>query len=216
VDPQSWNRYSYRRNNPINRVDLLGLEDEGVPIKLSVTAPFWNPDEEAIKQGIIGTGGRRLIHLFTEGEPRKGDPGQSISELWDRFWNELNKCEKKVALAHATAFQAVYDARRTAEEVESDLRGGKEGDDDYPNAVKHCVWSCVMTIKLDFSTAKAFGDAHESDPKNDCNLYTDPSSLMDQHNNDVGRTIGYNLGSSGSPKECIKRCKASGDLQNKP
>jgi len=27
VDPQSWNRYSYARNNPINKVDRFGLED---------------------------------------------------------------------------------------------------------------------------------------------------------------------------------------------
>ena len=27
VDPQSWNRYSYTRNNPVNRIDPLGLED---------------------------------------------------------------------------------------------------------------------------------------------------------------------------------------------
>jgi len=80
VDPQSWNRYSYTRNNPINRVDLLGLEDEGVPIKLSVTAPFWNPDEEAIKQGIIGTGGHRIIRWITEGEPRRGERGEAAPD----------------------------------------------------------------------------------------------------------------------------------------
>jgi RHS repeat-associated protein len=36
LDPQSWNRYSYTRNNPINSVDTVGLEDK--PIRLSVTA----------------------------------------------------------------------------------------------------------------------------------------------------------------------------------
>ncbi|MEK6302572.1 MAG: RHS repeat-associated core domain-containing protein [Acidobacteriota bacterium] len=28
VDPQSWNRYSYTRDNPVNRVDPLGLDDQ--------------------------------------------------------------------------------------------------------------------------------------------------------------------------------------------
>jgi hypothetical protein len=30
TDPQSWNRYSYTRNNPSNRVDSLGLDDDEV------------------------------------------------------------------------------------------------------------------------------------------------------------------------------------------
>jgi RHS repeat-associated protein len=30
VDPQSWNRYGYTRNNPVDRIDLLGLEDDDV------------------------------------------------------------------------------------------------------------------------------------------------------------------------------------------
>jgi RHS repeat-associated protein len=34
VDPQSWNRYSYARNKPIDRVDPLGLDDEDPPIIL--------------------------------------------------------------------------------------------------------------------------------------------------------------------------------------
>jgi RHS repeat-associated protein len=32
VDPQSWNRYSYTRNDPINRVDHLGLDDTVISI----------------------------------------------------------------------------------------------------------------------------------------------------------------------------------------
>lgn len=30
TDPQSWDRYSYTRNNPVNRIDKLGLEDDPV------------------------------------------------------------------------------------------------------------------------------------------------------------------------------------------
>ena len=43
-DPQSWNRYSYTRNRPVDRIDPRGLDDTptnpppgGTPIKLSVT-----------------------------------------------------------------------------------------------------------------------------------------------------------------------------------
>src|SRR6185369_9023621 len=51
IDPQSWNRYVYTRNHPINRVDVLGLEDtvthddEGNPISwpgISVNAGLSN------------------------------------------------------------------------------------------------------------------------------------------------------------------------------
>jgi RHS repeat-associated protein len=45
VDPQSWNRYTYARNNAINRVDPLGLQDG---------APYGDPNE-------IGA------HLFSTG-----------------------------------------------------------------------------------------------------------------------------------------------------
>jgi len=217
---QSWNRYSYARNDPVNRIDRLGLDD--VPVD---PCPQGCPGEDSVQlygwayyagNGISGNG-RITPHPNTaEIEIPSKASAQSVSELWDKFWNELTKCEKKVAIAHTTAFRAVYAARRAAEAAESDLRGGKQGDDDYANAVKHCAWSCIMTIKLDFSAAKAFGDAHESNPNDHCNLNTDVHSRMDLHNNEVGRTIGYNLGFSGSSKECIKRCKASGDLQRAP
>jgi RHS repeat-associated protein len=73
TDPQSWNRYSYTRNDPVNRVDLRGLEDD--VIRLSVTAPFWSPNEEAIRPGVVGAGGRYHVRRFTEGELRLGEDG---------------------------------------------------------------------------------------------------------------------------------------------
>jgi hypothetical protein len=41
VDPQSWNRYAYARNNPVNRIDPLGLDDIDLG-SIDVTA---EPDE---------------------------------------------------------------------------------------------------------------------------------------------------------------------------
>jgi len=43
-DPQSWNRYSYTRNNPVNRVDPSGLQDRPPPPTSGtiVIVPFWS------------------------------------------------------------------------------------------------------------------------------------------------------------------------------
>lgn len=222
IDPRSWNRYSYTRNIVTNRVDALGLDDTPPRFICSNCVVNISPGADPVRGDTIsaigglmeGIGRTAKIPMLMDGA--NGGLGQSLSDLWDKFWNEMNKCEKKVALAHPTAFKAVYDARKAAESVESQLRGGQPGDNDYPNAVKHCTWSCVMTIKLDFSSAKAFGDAHEADAKNGCELHTDPSSQMDLHNNEVGRNVGYNLGSAGSVEQCTKRCKNSTDLQRQP
>ncbi|MEK6303861.1 MAG: RHS repeat-associated core domain-containing protein [Acidobacteriota bacterium] len=42
TDPQSWNRYSYARSNPVNRVDPLGLDDDDPP------PPNYDPDDPPI------------------------------------------------------------------------------------------------------------------------------------------------------------------------
>lgn len=82
-------------------------------------------------------------------------------------------------------------------------------DDTYENAVQHCYASCMATIHFDFSTAKAFGDAHE------CNEDTD-ASRRDLNNNAVGRNIGYNLGFGGTDEKCLTRCQKSADLRWHP
>ncbi len=224
--PQSLNRYAYVTNNPVNAVHPLGLFPiiNFPPIcpVVNGVAMCGSLGSVNVSAGATGTllgGGSGVLSDFyvvdeSAGESGGGDPGQNIWDLLSEFWNRLNRCEKLVALGQPFGALAANEAELTATDVELNLRGGQTGDDDYPNAVKHCVWSCIMTVKLDLSAAYAFGTAHESDPKNDCNVYTDQHSLMDQHNNEVGRTIGYNLGFSGSAKECIKRCKASSDLQN--
>ncbi len=42
TNPRSWNRYSYSRNDPINRIDRLGLQDEDPPIVIH-SCPAYSP-----------------------------------------------------------------------------------------------------------------------------------------------------------------------------
>jgi hypothetical protein len=105
---------------------------------------------------------------------------------------------------------AVKQARDAAEQVAAELG---EGDDNYANAVKHCAWSCIMTIKLDARIAKAWGDAHECDDNG--KMRNDSSSRMDLHNNKVGRDIGIKPETK-TESDCTNACKASGDLKRQP
>jgi len=211
IDPRSWNRYSYTRNNPINRVDRFGLQD-GDPEPFECTN--CTIDVNGNSGGDHIDYGRGDINLDLISPPAGG--GQS---RWEVFWNELTPCERRVAvLGYPLANWAVEETRHIADDVGQALGGG---DDNYANAVRHCVWSCLMTIKISLGAATAWGNAHECDGQsNPLTDNADPriaaSSRMDLHNNDVGRTIGYNLGHSGSDKECIKQCKASNDLQRAP
>jgi RHS repeat-associated protein len=213
--PQSLNRYSYVGNNPSNKIDPLGLfcptecydpetgecdcdeeSTSGDPPSFEA-APF---DPFAVILDYLNDSETDLV-------------GGDIWDLISKFWNDLTRCEKWNAAQQPFGALVANEAKDKAVEVEKDLRGGKDGDDDYANAVKHCVWNCIMTIRLDFNAAATFANAHEQDPDNDCNFRTDSSSLMDRHNNEVGRTIGYNLGAEGSERDCIKRCKQSADLE---
>jgi RHS repeat-associated protein len=71
-------------------------------------------------------------------------------------------------------------------------RNGGPGD-----AIRHCVWSCCMTKAFGAGGAISWGDAHESGSTK----LTD--TCMDQHNNFVGRCLGFSSGS------CEEKCFGS-------
>ncbi|HXG67171.1 MAG TPA: RHS repeat-associated core domain-containing protein, partial [Blastocatellia bacterium] len=207
-DPQSWNRYSYTRNDPVNRIDPLGLDDT-LPEPFFCTNCYMEVPAGTTLVGGAGGGARHQPLLDTGPVGTGGGGGQGLADYW-KYWKQLNPCEKKVARRFPLANFAVLQARETAERVAAELGGG---DDNYANAVKHRTWSCIMTDKLNRMIAKAWGDAHECD--RDGKRVDTPSSRMDLHNNKVGRDIGEKP-EINSESDCINACKESGDLKRQP
>jgi RHS repeat-associated protein len=58
INPQSWNRYSYTTNDPINQVDLAGLDITDIPATgtAGIPAPWW------VAVGVFGLGIGLLVH----------------------------------------------------------------------------------------------------------------------------------------------------------
>ncbi|MBI3652860.1 MAG: hypothetical protein HY231_17690 [Acidobacteria bacterium] len=69
-DPQSLNRFSYTRNDPIDRIDPLGLSD------IIITFPC-EGSECSLPIVDFPVNGRPRPHIYTDGEPRPGDKGLS-------------------------------------------------------------------------------------------------------------------------------------------
>ena len=63
------------------------------------------------------------------------------------------------------------------------IAGG--GNDDYSDAMRHCIWSCCMAANIGQSGAKDVGDDNEKVPNNPEN-----SKNMDYCNNQTGRDCG--------------------------
>jgi RHS repeat-associated protein len=237
ADPQSWNRYSYTRNNPINRVDRLGLGDcpDGyiyVPPPENKCVPEYedggNVDGGTVYAGppdpiapnpfsgpgplAPGTMGGEAMEMV--GPPPNKQPGPDPDPLSDllnmlkRFWN-LNPCEKAVAMNTPFPFlEGILEAEAIAQKV-AKVYG--DNDNDYGNAVKHCTWSCEMARRTNQYWAEQWGTAHECDKKG--RKDRDKSALMDLHNNEVGRELAKKPESEGS---CTALCARSKDLQTSP
>jgi uncharacterized protein DUF6973 len=77
-----------------------------------------------------------------------------------------------------------------------------------------------MAQKFGADNAKVIGDGHEANPASryyGTHNQTDGQTLMDLHNNQVGRDLFKEYGNSGlSPKEIIKKALKEGRLQTRP
>jgi RHS repeat-associated protein len=217
VDPQSWNRYSYTQNEPINRVDPIGLDWGGLigsamgALKLkgivNISAGGWESE-----------GGDMHPIDFDDDKEKDdedtGDDGEGEQidwgALWE-LWRNANPCERRTALSYPFAAFKIIELRQQADRWFGEATNNQGQDNSKENAVQHCYFSCLATIHLDFQIAKAFGDAHE------CNAEGNPEntegSRHDLHNNGVGRTIGYNQGHDKSDSNCLQQCLASKDIK---
>ena len=57
TDPQSWNKYSYTRGDPVNRSDPSGLGDTGDPCNICITVIDTPPPDFTVALGTFGSGG---------------------------------------------------------------------------------------------------------------------------------------------------------------
>jgi hypothetical protein len=77
-DGQSWNRYAYAGNDPVNRIDPLGLRSGSpTPFHRSYEAPFWATD---MQTGAIFGGGVDMPLWFNVDNPETFYGG------WDGFY----------------------------------------------------------------------------------------------------------------------------------
>jgi alkylhydroperoxidase/carboxymuconolactone decarboxylase family protein YurZ len=166
-----------------------------------MVAVMMNADSEA---GLVGEG------------PLDGLADELLKKLMsllNKQFDDLNECEKKAVLHYKTdsiILLAVIAARERADEVYGHYRGDRtdaEADGTFANAILHCVWSCEMTRNTHSSIiAQEWGEAHEC-VKDGSKLKNDPDSVMDLHNNKVGRDLAEGEG------DCGARCATSKDIQ---
>jgi hypothetical protein len=202
TDPQSWNRYSYTSNDPVNKVDDLGLQETPVTHNDNGSPISWPGVTVNAGQGgtLLAGGGSEVDHFLVEDPPPNdtglpGSVGPSIEDLLDKFLKWLAKgkdvtpCELALARKTATstnpadagrAFVQVKESEKIADKYEKDHGGAQ--DNNPVNARKHCIYSCEMSKRMDQEFAREWGDAHECGGQG-------PQVDMDYHNNWIGRTL---------------------------
>lgn len=106
-------------------------------------------------------------------------------------WSRLTPAEKAVIASMganpltAIKIPLVKMSKDTAFN-ETTSRFGYNGHNDRSDAFRHCFWSAVLARDIGYYWAKAFTDAHESNPGQ-----PPEEKEMDLHNNSVGLNIGF-------------------------
>lgn len=106
-------------------------------------------------------------------------------------WSNLTPAEKAVIASMAanplTAVKIPFiKLSKDTAYNETIRRFGRNGRNDRTDAFRHCFWSSVLSRDIGYFWAKAFTDAHETNPDNPAD-----EKEMDLHNNSVGLKIGF-------------------------
>lgn len=106
-------------------------------------------------------------------------------------WSNLTPAEKAVIASMAanplTAVKIPFiKMSKDTAFNETIRRFGRNGRNDRTDAFRHCFWSSVLSRDIGYFWAKAFTDAHETNPDNPAD-----EKEMDLHNNSVGLKIGF-------------------------
>lgn len=85
--------------------------------------------------------------------------------------------------------------------------GGQSPDKETFNALRHCIWQCLLTYWSGWGWARYWGTIHETgSPPSTSRQRIDRT--IDLHNNYVGRLLGSHLGETTGfkPREAMKLC----------
>lgn len=204
--PQSLNRYSYVTNNPVNAVDRLGLFPSvisfppicpvvnGVAMCGSLGAINVNAGNSSGGLGANG-GGSDSDQILIEG----GHGPNAETEIVQSPTYQLTPCEEQLLDTWSIKDKAIlYQTRAEAFDRTSGLPGQHNG---LGDAVRHCVWSCLMAQNLGQDKARAEGAAHECPQPGD-SVDAKREHEMDTWNNGIGREIGER-----EDVDCYQKCK---------
>jgi hypothetical protein len=210
-NPQSLNRYSYVQNDPINWADPTGLDGGTINLgsvgSVSVSGGFGSGQNIVTGfggAGVIGKG--EVDQLLGDGESVDLPIGELDwkTKIIQLLGYKLSDCEKKVAEDWSYKdLGGVLQAKSLAEQHTENLANPGER-----NALRHCIWSCLMTKFLGEEKAKTWGDAHECTSQ----FGNSTDSQIDLHNNEIGREIGTSdVGPLG--EKCFQLCNDNQELR---
>jgi RHS repeat-associated protein len=152
---------------------------------------FLQPDPSAMEANLYGyTENNPVVRIDPSGE-------RWFNDLYPFNGLERDACEKYPSRCRAWKYAAEW----------AIWYGGQTSDKETFNALRHCIWQCLLTHSSGWSWARYWGNLHETgSPPSTTRQKIDRT--VDLHNNYVGRLLGSHLGSMGpfKPREAMKLC----------
>ena len=182
-NPQSWNRYSYVTNRPVNFNDPTGhrpcddvdengncIDNEQRNKRLQKDLDKFVPPEKVGWDDMKKVGIGKRVQLLTPGE-------------YDMFFLiKLRTHDGLDTLSLTKMYFILNNATDTTFELFSHV--SKDGHNDPADAFRHAYWNALITRDLGADFAKQFTTAHETRPDS-----VREEAFMDLHNNQIGRDI---------------------------